>query len=46
MFQQAKNLSIVSEQPAVQKMIKEDLNIFMSFCKLNGIVLKKEGEKA
>ena len=42
MFQKAKNVSIVSEQPALQKNIKEELNILTSFCKLNGIILKKE----
>lgn len=41
MFQNAKNVSIVTEQPALQKKIKEDLNILTSFCKLNGIILKK-----
>ena len=42
MFQLAKNLSIVAEQPVIQKQIKEELNLFLSFCKLNGIVLKKD----
>lgn len=42
MFRNAKNVPIVSEQPALQKEIKEDLNILTSFCKLNGISLKKE----
>lgn len=41
MFQYAKNLPIVSEQIALQKLIKEDLAVLTSFCKLNGIVLKK-----
>lgn len=41
MFQNAKNVQIVSEQPALQKSIKDDLNILTSFCKLNGIILKK-----
>jgi hypothetical protein len=41
MFQLAKNVSIVQEQTILQKCIKEDLNILTSFCKLNGIVLKK-----
>ncbi len=41
MFQNAKNVPIVSEQPALQKSIKEELNILTSFCKLNGIILKK-----
>ena len=42
MFQNAKNISIVSEQTSLQKNIKEDLNVLTSFCKLNGIVLKRE----
>ena len=41
MFQYAKNLPIVSEQIALQKLIKEDLAVLTSFCKLNGIVVKK-----
>lgn len=41
MFQNAKNVPIVPEQPALQKTIKEDLNVLTSFCKLNGIILKK-----
>ena len=44
MFQNAKNVQIVQEQPALQKKIKEDLNILTSFCKLNGIILKKESK--
>jgi len=44
MFQQAKNISIVSEQIALQKNIKTELNILTSFCKLNGIILKKESK--
>ena len=39
MFQLAKNLSIVSEQPIIQKTIKEALNLLLSFCKLNGIAI-------
>ena len=42
MFQFAKNVPIVAEQAALQKSIKEDLNILTSFCKLHGISLKKE----
>ena len=42
MFQNAKNVPIVTEQQALQRKIKEDLNILTSFCKLNGIILKKE----
>lgn len=41
-FQQAKNLSIVAEQPVIQKIIKEELNVVTSFCKLNGITLKRD----
>ena len=41
MFQNAKNVQVVAEQPALQKKIKEELNILTSFCKLNGIILKK-----
>lgn len=42
MFQNAKNVQIVQEQVALQRKIKEELNILTSFCKLNGIILKKE----
>lgn len=42
MFQLAKNLPIVAEQKALQKNIKEELGILTSFCKLNGIILKKD----
>ncbi len=41
MFQMAKNVSIVAEHPHLQKLIKEELSILTSFCKLNGIILKK-----
>ena len=41
MFQQAKNVSIVQNHSHLQKKIKEELAILTSFCKLNGIVLKK-----
>ena len=41
MFQLAKNVSIVAEHTYLQKKIKEELNILTSFCKLNGIILKK-----
>ena len=41
MLQQAKNVSIVHEQPFLQRQIKEELNIITSFCKLNNIILKK-----
>ncbi len=42
MFQLAKNVPSVQEQPALQKTIKQELAILTSFCKLNGIILKKE----
>lgn len=44
MFQLAKNVPIVAEQSALQRCIKEELNVLTSFCKLNGIVLKKESK--
>ncbi len=45
MFQLAKNIPIVIDQIALQRTIKEDLNILTSFCKLNGIILKKDKNK-
>ena len=42
MFQLAKNIPVVAEQVVFQKEIKKELNILTSFCKLNGIILKKE----
>ena len=42
MFQLAKNVQIVSEHSFLQRDIKTELNILTSFCKLNGIVLKKD----
>lgn len=44
MFQLAKNVSIVAEQNALQRNIKEELNVLTSFCKLNGIILKKDSK--
>ena len=41
MFQSAKNVPIVLGQTHLQKEIKGELNILTSFCKLNGIVLKR-----
>jgi hypothetical protein len=41
MYQLAKNVSIVSTHPHLMRKIKEDLSVLTSFCKLNGIVLKK-----
>ena len=40
-FQLAKNVSIVAEHPYLQKYIRDELSILTSFCKLNGIILKK-----
>lgn len=44
MFQLAKNVPIVAEHNSIQRRIKEELNILTSFCKLNGIVLKRESK--
>ena len=44
MFQNAKNIPIVNDSTSLQKTIKSELNILTSFCKLNGIVLKKESK--
>ena len=44
MLQLSKNVSVVAEQKALQREIKENLNILTSFCKLNGIVLKKDSK--
>ncbi|MCQ2753791.1 MAG: hypothetical protein MJ231_01955 [bacterium] len=44
MFQLAKNVPIVARHEILQKKIKEDLSILTSFCKLNGIVLRKENK--
>ena len=41
MYHQAKNVPIVQTHPYLLKIIKEELSILTSFCKLNGIVLKK-----
>ena len=41
MYQLAKSVPIVSEQPHLLKKIKEDLGVLTSFCRINGIVLKK-----
>lgn len=41
MFQLAKNVSIVNDHVYLQKLIKEELSVLTSFCKLNGIVLKR-----
>ena len=41
-FQIAKSDEIVTSQPKLQKFIDDELNILLSFCKLNGIVFKTE----
>ena len=41
MFQLAKNVPIVSEHPHLMRQIKEEIAVLTSFCKLNGIALKK-----
>ena len=41
MFQLAKNIKIVADNQQLQRKIKEELNVLTSFCKLNGIVLKR-----
>ncbi len=41
MFQLAKNVSIATTHTYLQKNIKEELTILSSFCKLNGIIIKK-----
>lgn len=41
MFQLAKNVDIVKEHIHLQKKIKDELSILTSFCRLNGIILKK-----
>ena len=41
MYQMAKNVQIVSTHPHLMRKIKEELSVLTSFCKLNGIVLKK-----
>lgn len=41
MFQLAQKVSIAEQHTYVQKRIKEELSVLTSFCKLNGIILKK-----
>lgn len=41
MFQLAKNIGIVDDHVYLQKLIKEELSVLTSFCKLNGITLKR-----
>ena len=44
MFQEAKNVAITVEHPHLQNKIREELSILTSFCKLNGITLKKSSK--
>lgn len=44
MFQMAKNVSIASSHPFIQKTIKEEFSVLTSFCKLNGIIIKKNSK--
>jgi tetratricopeptide (TPR) repeat protein len=41
MFQMAKSVPITSDNKYMQQKIKDEISIFTSFCKLNGIALKK-----
>ena len=41
MFQLAKNVSVLPEHIYLQKKLKEELGVLTSFCRLNGIILKK-----
>ena len=41
MYQLAKNIPIVQNHTHLMRKIKEDLAVLTSFCKINGIVLKK-----
>ncbi len=44
MFQLAKNVDIAATHPYLQKTIKEELSVLTSFCKLNGIIIKKNSK--
>ncbi len=44
MFQLAKSVPIAEEQAHVQQKIKEELSVLTSFCKINGIILKKNSK--
>jgi len=44
MFQLANNVSITKEHLFLEKYIKKELSVLTSFCKLNGIILKKNVE--
>ena len=41
MYQQAKSVPLVQTHPHLMRKIKEDLSVLTSFCKVNGIILKK-----
>ena len=41
MFQLARDKAEILENPYLQKSVKEAFNVILSFCKLNGITLKK-----
>ncbi len=41
MYQQAKSVPLVQSHPHLMRKIKEDLSVLTSFCKVNGIILKK-----
>ncbi len=43
MFQMARDKADVLENPYLQKSVKDAFNVLVSFCKLNGITLKKNG---
>ena len=44
MFQLAKNVDMAATHPYLQKTIKEELSVLTSFCKLNGIIIKKNSK--
>ena len=43
MFQAARDKSEILENPYLNKLVKEAFSVIISFCKLNGITLKKSG---
>lgn len=44
LFQAAKSISVVPDNAAFQNEIKEELSVLTSFCKLNGINLKRDSK--
>ena len=44
MFQLAKSVEIVQAHPHLQKLIKDEFTVFTAFCKLHGIILKKNSK--